>query len=153
LTGSFYCPEGKIVYVDLSVLQGFENTHPSIAKLAQAYVIGHQAGHHVLNLLAADQADTANARQADKLDLQADYYAGVWAHYAWKNQKPLDDIDLELAISLVTQVGLDRMAKPGANVPDAYSHITASERAKWFSSGYRSGDLKHPAVFVGPAVK
>lgn len=155
-TGSFYCQQDDIIYLDLSIFQSLKKNHPSISDMAQAYMVAHQAGHHIQDLLgttakvdaAYSKLENASYQKlAEKEELQADYYAGVWAHYAWKGKPQMDDIDLGLAISLVNQTYIERMTLANTDVPDAHSHLTGVERAKWFSKGYYMGDPKKTDVF------
>ncbi len=148
-TGSFYCPADKEIYLDLSFFNLIKKSFPGSADMVQAYIIAHQQGHHIESLLGITaKVEAARARLSDieyqklnnKEEMLADYYAGVWAHYYWKNG--LDNSDATTAISAVTQVSA-LLAKNDENVvPDAYNYSNIGERANWFYKGYQSGDLK-----------
>jgi len=156
-TGPFYCSSDSKVYLDLSFFDELGSKFGASGDFAQAYVIAHEVGHHVQDLLGT--LDKIHARQAQsderksnelsvRLELQADFYAGVWAHYADQAQKMLEAGDLEEALNAASQIGDDRLQQrsQGYVVPDSFTHGTSKQRMKWFLKGYKSGDLNEAAL-------
>jgi predicted metalloprotease len=147
--GPFYCPSDKKVYLDMSFFDELKRRHNAPGDFAQAYVIAHEVGHHVQNLVgtldkshsakASSSKTQANAVQV-KVELQADCYAGVWAHYL---KNVLEEGDIEEALGAASAIGDDTLQKQaqGYVVPDAFTHGSSKERAKWFSLGYKGGAL------------
>lgn len=151
-TGPFYCPADETVYIDLSFFDVLERRLGAPGDFAQAYVLAHEVGHHVQHqdgLLEAVHAERARsgARRAAllgvALELQADCYAGIWAHYA-DRIGILEEGDIEEAMNAAGAVGDDRlqMRERGYAVPETFSHGTARQRAGWFGRGYRTGDVE-----------
>ena len=153
--GPFYCPGDHRVYIDLSFLDEMARTLGAKGDFAQAYVVAHEVGHHVQNLLGTNrQVASLRARGASEaeqnrasvqLELQADYYAGVWAHYVhhrMKGRAELDVGDYEEAIAAAQAVGDDVLQRraTGRVVPEKFTHGTAAQRSKWFKLGFESGD-------------
>lgn len=156
-TGPFYCSADTKVYLDLSFFDELGSKFGASGDFAQAYVIAHEVGHHVQKLLGT--LDKIHARQAGsderesnklsvRLELQADFYAGVWAHYADRAQNLLEAGDLEEALNAASQIGDDRLQQQsqGHVVPDSFTHGTSEQRLKWFRKGYKSGDLNEAAM-------
>jgi uncharacterized protein len=152
-TGPFYCPGDDRVYIDLSFLQELQEKLGAEGDFAMAYIIAHEVGHHVQNLLGItarlqnlrSQVDESEYnRSLVKLELQADFLAGIWAHYAGKTKDILEEGDVEEAINAASAVGDDRiqMQSQGYVVPDAFTHGTSEQRKSFFLLGYRTGDLK-----------
>jgi uncharacterized protein len=152
-TGPFYCSADSKVYLDLSFFDELGTKFGASGDFAQAYVIAHEVGHHVQDLLGT--LDKIHARQAEsderksnqlsvRLELQADFYAGIWAHYADQAQKMLEAGDLEEALNAASQIGDDRLQQrsQGRVVPDSFTHGTSKQRLEWFRKGYQSGKLK-----------
>lgn len=150
-TGPFYCPGDNKVYIDLSFYQQMETVLKAPGDTAMAYVIAHEVGHHVQNQLGVlEQVQGLRGRISEqeynklsvRTELQADYLAGVWAHYA-QDQKLLEDGDIEEAINAAGAVGDDRIQKQaqGHVVPDSFTHGTSAQRTKWFMKGFEEGDL------------
>jgi predicted metalloprotease len=150
--GPFYCPRDSEVYLDLEFFQELRQRFHAPGDTAQAYVIAHEVGHHVQNQLGiSDRVESARSRAGKRganqlsvrLELQADYLAGVWAHYAAKSNL-FEPGDIEEALRGAAAVGDDRlqMQSQGYVVPDAFTHGTSAQRVKWFTEGYRTGDLK-----------
>ncbi len=149
-TGPFYCPVDKKVYLDMSFFDELKNKYNSPGDFAEAYVIAHEVGHHVQDLLgtldkahkyqAASSKKEVNAMQV-KVELQADCYAGIWAHFEKNN---LDDGDIEEALGAANAIGDDTLQKQaqGYVVPDAFTHGSSEERMQWFKQGYNSGNPK-----------
>lgn len=152
--GPFYCPRDSDVYLDLQFFQELQTRFRAPGDTAQAYVIAHEVGHHVQNELGlTDRVEKARRgagkRQANdlsvRLELQADYLAGVWAHHAAKSNPNLfEPGDIDEAIRGAGAVGDDRlqMQAQGYVVPDAFTHGSSAQRIKWFRKGYETGDLK-----------
>ena len=148
--GPFYCPTDQKVYLDLGFFDELRSRHDAPGDFAQAYVVAHEIGHHVQNLLgtlgkshtakqAAVSKTTANAVQV-KVELQADCYAGVWAHYL---DGVLEEGDIEEALNAASAIGDDALQKKarGYVTPDAFTHGSSKDRTKWFSLGYKGGKL------------
>lgn len=155
--GPFYCPMDQKVYIDLSFFRELRSRFRSPGDFAQAYVIAHEVGHHVQNLLGISEqvhrqqqrvGKTAANELSVRLELQADYLAGVWAHHAQK-QGLLEIGDIEEALRAATAIGDDRlqMESQGYTVPDAFTHGTSEQRARWFRKGLESGTLEGGDTF------
>ncbi|MEQ8236317.1 MAG: neutral zinc metallopeptidase [Syntrophomonadaceae bacterium] len=150
-TGPFYCSGDQKIYLDLSFFSDMEEQLQASGDFAQAYVIAHEVGHHVQNQLGVlEQVNAMRSRVSQtqfndlsvRLELQADYYAGVWAHYANRMQL-LEPGDLEEAMNAANAVGDDRIQKrsQGYVVPDSFTHGTSEQRQRWFYKGYQSGSM------------
>jgi len=159
--GPFYCPADGKVYLDLSFYRDLKNKFGATGDFAMAYVISHEVGHHVQNLLGITrQVERMRPRMSKKdfnklsvrLELQADYLAGVWAHHIQKMKHVLDDGDIEEAVRAAAAVGDDRIQKRsmGYVVPDAFTHGTSEQRVRWFLKGYKSGDVNGGNTFDLP---
>lgn len=157
-TGPFYCPGDEKLYIDLSFLSELQQKLGAEGDFAMAYIIAHEVGHHVqkilgitdeLNRLRGSVDETEYNRNLVKLELQADFLAGVWAHYADRTRNLLEEGDLEEAINAASAVGDDRiqMQSQGYVVPDAFTHGTSEQRKSWFLKGYRTGDLEQGDTF------
>lgn len=155
--GPFYCPGDSKIYIDLSFYDELQNKLNAGGDFAMAYVIAHEVGHHVQNLLGTNKIlQEARGRMSEaeynklsvKLELQADFYAGVWAHYQQQNNL-LDDGDIEEALNAAHAIGDDKLQKQaqGYIVPDAFTHGTSAQRMKWFKKGYQTGDIKQGDTF------
>lgn len=163
-SGPFYCPADEKVYVDLSFFNELTNRFgASNGDFAMAYVVAHEVGHHVQNLLGiTDKVDQLRARMSDeqfnkysvKLELQADFFAGVWAHYDQQMKHVLDAGDINEALSAANAVGDDRLQKEsqGYVVPDAFTHGTSEQRMYWFKKGYTTGDISQGDTFDDPSL-
>jgi len=151
--GPFYCPVDQKVYLDLSFFDELSARHNAPGDFAQAYVIAHEIGHHVQNfegtLDKAHRAQqsalgkaNANATQV-KVELQADCYAGIWAHHTQKSRAILEEGDIEEALNAASQIGDDTLQKQaqGYVVPDAFTHGSSAQRMEWFKRGYDKGTL------------
>ena len=157
--GPFYCPSDQTVYLDLSFFEDLRSRFDAPGDFAQAYVIAHEVGHHVQYLLgimdkvdeARRGASTVEANEITvRLELQADFLAGVWAHHAQQARQILEEGDIEEALNAASQIGDDRlqMESQGYVVPDAFTHGTAEQRARWFLRGYRTGDISQGDTFA-----
>lgn len=155
--GPFYCPGDEKLYLDLSFFDELQTRFRAPGDFAQAYVIAHEVGHHVQKLMGTmDKVDAARRRmrEADandlsvRLELQADFLAGVWAHYAQKKGL-LETGDIEEALGAASAVGDDRLQKEnqGYVVPDSFTHGTSEQRIRWFRKGLETGDVRQGDTF------
>jgi predicted metalloprotease len=151
-TGPFYCPLDGKVYLDLSFFEQMKRRFNAPGDFAQAYVVAHEIGHHVQNLLGiTDQVQALRPRLSTtqynqlsvRLELQADYLAGVWAHHAQKNWRVLEEGDIKEAINAATAIGDDRLQRQtqGFVVPESFTHGTSEQRVRWFYKGLQSGEM------------
>jgi uncharacterized protein len=157
--GPFYCPSDHKVYIDLSFFGELKNRFGAKGgDFAIAYVIAHEIGHHVQNLLGTFddvQREQQNLSKAEgnrlsvSVELQADFYAGIWAHHAQKMKDILEPGDIEEALSAASAVGDDhlQMQSQGYVVPDAFTHGTSEQRVYWFKLGFETGDLRKGDTF------
>jgi len=138
--GPFYCPLDQSVYLDLDFFYDLENKMDSPGDFARAYVIAHEVGHHVQNMRGA-LANRKNNKDSVRIELQADCYAGIWAHHV-REFGALEDGDFEEAIRAAGQVGDDRIQEKtqGRVVPDSFTHGSADQRMAAFKKGFASGD-------------
>ena len=150
--GPFYCPADHKVYIDLSFYDDLKDRHGAPGDFAQAYVIAHEVGHHVQNLLGiSDKVQAARQRAGEReanslsvrLELQADCLAGVWAKNADAARGILEAGDVEEALRAATAIGDDTLQKQaqGYAVPDSFTHGSADQRTRWFRRGMESGQL------------
>ena len=151
--GPFYCPADKTVYLDPTFFAELkQKMGGSDAEFSQAYVIAHEIGHHVQNLLGYSQIVDEKRRTESKaefnrwsvrLELQADYLAGVWAHYGQQKFNFVEKGDIESALTSANAIGDDRIQKNsrGFTSPESYTHGTSAQRIKWFKLGLQTGDL------------
>ncbi len=157
-TGPFYCPADRKIYLSLSFFNELTQRLGAHGDFAFAYVISHEVAHHIQNLLGTtskmrqmqSRTDEVGAnRLSVALELQADFLAGVWAHYNQTLNNALEDGDIEEAMSAANAVGDDRLQKQaqGYVVPDAFTHGTSEQRMYWFKKGYTTGDLNQGDTF------
>lgn len=160
-TGPFYCPADRKVYLDTSFFTEMQRRFHAPGEFAAAYVIAHEVGHHVQNLLGVSQK-MEQVRQSlskkeynklsVKLELQADFYAGVWAHYEAKNQSGIviNRSDIDSALTAAHAIGDDRLQQQyqGHVEPDSFTHGTSAQRAYWFKKGFDTGDIKQGNTFA-----
>jgi predicted metalloprotease len=150
--GPFYCPADEHVYIDLQFFAELKDRFGAPGDFAQAYVVAHEVGHHVQKILGySDKVHAQRNRLSEKeynrlsvrLELQADYLAGVWAHHAQKAKRILEPGDLEEALRAANAIGDDRLQKrsQGTVVPDSFTHGTSAQRMKWFRLGLETGDF------------
>jgi predicted metalloprotease len=155
--GPFYCPGDEKLYLDLSFFRELQTRFRAPGDFAEAYVIAHEVGHHVQKLLGTmDRVDAARGRMSEaeanqlsvRLELQADFLAGVWAHYAQK-KGILEPGDLEEALGAASAVGDDRLQREsqGYVVPDSFTHGTSEQRVRWFRKGLETGDVRQGDTF------
>lgn len=157
-TGPFYCPADEKVYIDLSFYNDLRNKFGAPGDFAQAYVIAHEVGHHIQHLMGIsdkvhslrDQQSTEEANAMSvRLELQADFLAGMWAHYADEMNDILDPGDIEEALTAASAIGDDRLQQQyqGRVTPDSFTHGTSEQRMRWFKKGYETGDMKQGDTF------
>jgi predicted metalloprotease len=159
-SGPFYCPEDSKLYIDLSFYQEMQDKLHAPGDFAMAYVVAHEVGHHIQKLNGTAQKISRLRQQASEadankysvmLELQADFYAGVWAHYDQKMKNVLDAGDIDEALNAANAIGDDRLQKQatGTVVPDAFTHGTSQQRMYWFKKGYDTGDINQGDTFKG----
>jgi predicted metalloprotease len=160
-TGPFYCPGDQKVYIDLSFYQDLQNRFAAPGDFAMAYVIAHEVGHHVQNLLGISDKVHQMRQQLSEgeynkysvmLELQADFLAGVWAHHTQKMKNILEEGDIEEALNAANAIGDDRLQKEsqGYVVPESFTHGTSQQRMYWFKKGYQTGDMNQGDTFNSP---
>ncbi|MBD2107780.1 neutral zinc metallopeptidase [Nodosilinea sp. FACHB-13] len=156
--GPFYCPADQKVYLDTSFFRDLQVRLGAPGDFAQAYVIAHEVGHHVQNLLgvssqvqrAQQQASETQANELSvRLELQADCFAGVWANRAQRSREILEEGDIEEALNAASQIGDDRlqMEAQGYVTPDSFTHGSSEQRAEWFYRGIETGDINQCNTF------
>jgi len=157
-SGPFYCPPDQKVYIDLSFFDELKSRFGASGDFAIAYVVAHEIGHHVQNQMGlTDQVHNMQGQVSQeeynqmsvRLELQADFLAGVWAHHAQTRLKIIEPGDIEEAIGAAAAVGDDRIQKQtrGTVVPDAFTHGTSAQRVAWFKRGFQTGDLSQGDTF------
>jgi len=157
-TGPFYCSEDEKLYIDLSFYQELKERFNAPGDFAQAYVIAHEVGHHVQHLLGiTDKVHAARSNMSEeeynklsvRLELQADFLAGVWANHANKLNNMIEEGDFEEAINAASAIGDDRLQKQsqGYVIPDSFTHGTSAQRVRWFTKGFKSGDVNQGDTF------
>jgi hypothetical protein len=150
--GPFYCPADQKVYIDLSFYRDLKERHDAPGDFAQAYVIAHEVGHHVQTLLGISaqvqqKKRTVSQVEANQLqvrmELQADCYAGLWAHHAEAARQILEDGDIDEALNAASQIGDDTLQQKGQGkiVPESFTHGTAAQRSRWFKRGFELGSV------------
>jgi predicted metalloprotease len=156
--GPFYCPPAQSLFIDLTFCDELRNRFQAQGDFALAYVVAHEVGHHVQNLLGiSDQVQAARGRMNEKdynrlsvkMELQADFLAGVWAHHTQKMKQILEPGDIEEALGAANAVGDDKLQKEhqGRVVPDAFTHGTSEQRMYWFKKGFETGDINQGDTF------
>ncbi|WP_432726732.1 KPN_02809 family neutral zinc metallopeptidase [Variovorax sp. W6] len=151
--GPFYCPGDQKVYIDLGFYDTLKNQLGAPGEFAQAYVIAHEVGHHVQDELGITAkvdgmrsrlSQTQNNAMSVRVELQADCFAGVWAHHSQESKKWLDPGDIEAAMNAAQKIGDDALQRSAgrAVVPDSFTHGSSAQRQRWFGAGYQSGDIK-----------
>jgi hypothetical protein len=157
-SGPFYCSADERLYIDLSFYEELKNRFDAPGDFAQAYVIAHEVGHHVQHLLGItdkvhSMRDQLSEEEYNKLsvrlELQADFLAGVWAHHADRMKDMIESGDFEEAITAASAIGDDRIQQEarGYVVPDSFTHGTSEQRMRWFRNGYETGDIKQGDTF------
>ncbi len=160
-SGPFYCPADQKVYIDLAFYEDLSRRFQAPGDFAMAYVIAHEVGHHIQYLTGVTQkmqqlrqqvSEKEYNRYSVMLELQADFYAGVWAHHAQEMKNILEPGDMEEALRAANAIGDDRLQKQsqGHVVPDAFTHGTSAQRMFWFRKGFETGDLDQGNTFAAP---
>jgi predicted metalloprotease len=158
-SGPFYCPEDRKLYIDLAFYRMLRERFGAPGDFAQAYVIAHEVGHHVQNLLGiSDKVQAARGRVSEaeynqlsvRLELQADFFAGVWARYAERVKQVVEAGDIDEAMRAASAVGDDTLQRRsrGHVVPDSFTHGSSAQRVRWFRKGYDTGDLRQGDTFA-----
>ena len=158
-SGPFYCPEDRRLYIDLAFYRMLRYRFGAPGDFAQAYVIAHEVGHHVQNLLGiSDKVQAARGRVSEaeynqlsvRLELQADFFAGVWAHYTDRVKHVVEAGDIDEAMRAASAVGDDTLQRRsrGRVVPDSFTHGTSAQRVRWFRKGYETGDIRQGDTFA-----
>ena len=156
--GPFYCPGDQKVYIDLSFFRELSSRFGAPGDFAMAYVIAHEVGHHLQYLMGTSEkmqrlrgnlSEKEYNKMSVKLELQADFYAGVWAHYAQKSLQVIEPGDIEEALTAANAIGDDRLQREaqGRVVPDAFTHGTSAQRMYWFKKGFETGDMRQGNTF------
>jgi predicted metalloprotease len=159
--GPFYCPADHRVYIDLAFYDELARRFKAPGEFARAYVIAHEIGHHVQNLLGISEKvssmqrqvrDVESKRLSVMLELQADYLAGVWAHHAEQKKHILEEGDIESGLNAASRIGDDALQKEaqGYVVPDSFTHGSSAQRVRWFRKGLVSGDINGGDTFNSP---
>jgi predicted metalloprotease len=159
-SGPFYCPGDEKVYIDLSFCDDLRTKYGAQGDFAVAYVIAHEIGHHVQNLMGILDEVTAERQRLSevranqltvRLELQADFLAGVWAHHASRMFDSLEPGDIEEALNAASSIGDDVLQKKyqGRVVPDSFTHGSAAQRSSWLRKGWQTGDLSQGDTFKG----
>ncbi len=157
-TGPFYCPGDEKVYIDLNFLEQLQERLGAQGDFAVAYIVAHEVGHHVQKLMGTlDKVHSLRGNVSEKqyneqtvrLELQADFYAGIWAHHAQKMKNILEAGDIEEAMNAAQAVGDDRIQKQsqGYVVPDSFTHGTSEQRMTWFNRGFTTGNVNNGDTF------
>jgi predicted metalloprotease len=158
-TGPFYCPEDQKVYLDMGFFDEMDARLNAPGDFAQAYVVAHEIGHHVQNQLGiTDKVHALRGRLSEeqynqlsvRLELQADFLAGVWAHHAQRNWRILEQGDIEEALNAASAIGDDRLQRQaqGYVVPESFTHGTSAQRVEWFRRGLETGDMSQGDTFA-----
>ncbi|MGN6539589.1 MAG: KPN_02809 family neutral zinc metallopeptidase [Ginsengibacter sp.] len=158
-TGPFYCPVDQDVYIDLSFAQQLKDQFGATGEFAMAYVVAHEVGHHVQDLLGTTKkmeqiqqqvGQTEYNKYSVALELQADFYAGIWAHYDQKMKNVINPQDIQDALNAANAIGDDRLQQEyqGTVTPDSFTHGTSAQRMYWFKKGYDTGDMNQGNTFA-----
>lgn len=160
-TGPFYCPTDQTVYIDISFFAQMRDQLNAGGDFAYAYVVAHEVGHHVQYLTGTlNKVQQQQQRMSEKesnqlnvrLELQADFYAGIWAYYDNKNFNSIEEGDIEEGLNAASQIGDDRlqMQSQGYTVPDTFNHGTSAQRSRWLKKGLQNGTLADGDTFTIP---
>ena len=161
--GPFYCPGDHKVYIDLSFYQELQNRFGAPGDFAQAYVVAHEIGHHVQTLLGISERNMADRQRASeveanalsvKQELQADCFAGIWAHNADRSRQLLEQGDIEEGLNAAAAIGDDRLQKQarGYVAPESFTHGSSEQRVRWFKRGLESGSLQACDTFAAKSL-
>ena len=162
-TGPFYCPGDEKLYIDLSFFEDMERKMNAPGDFAQAYVIAHEVGHHIqkltgtmdkVNRLRGQISEVEFNKYSVRLELQADFLAGVWANRSQRMTQMMEPGDLEEALNAANAIGDDRLQRQstGKVVPDAFTHGTSEQRIRWFKKGFETGDISQGDTFSADAL-
>lgn len=162
-TGPFYCPGDQKLYIDLSFFEQMQNHLNAPGDFAMAYVVAHEVGHHIqklngtsdkMNRLRQQLGEEEYNKYSVKLELQADFLAGVWAHHAQRMKNILEENDIEEALNAANAIGDDRLQKEaqGRVVPESFTHGTSAQRVYWFKKGFETGDVSQGNTFNDPSL-
>lgn len=162
-TGPFYCPADQKLYIDLSFAKELKQQFGVTGDFAMAYVVAHEVGHHVQDLLGMTaKLDRLRQQLSEKeynkysvmLELQADFYAGVWAHYDQKMKNVIHPDDIQEALEAANAIGDDRLQQQyqGRVTPDSFTHGTSEQRMYWFKKGFDTGDMSQGNTFAGTGI-
>jgi predicted metalloprotease len=163
-SGPFYCPGDEELYIDLSFYQELEDRFRVSGDFAMAYVVAHEVGHHIQKLLGiSDKMEKLRQQLSEgeynkysvMLELQADFFAGVWANHAQKMKNILDPDDIDEALAAANAIGDDRLQKEsqGYVVPESFTHGTSQQRMYWFKKGFQTGDINQGDTFHDPSLQ
>lgn len=158
-SGPFYCPADQDLYIDLAFAQQLKEQFGASGDFAMAYVVAHEVGHHVQDLLGVTAKmqqlqqqvnETEYNKYSVRLELQADFYAGVWAHYDQKMKNVIKPEDIDEALTAANAIGDDRLQEQyqGTVTPDSFTHGTSAQRMYWFKKGYETGDMNQGNTFA-----
>ena len=161
--GPFYCPSDRRVYIDLAFYRLLQERFKAPGDFAQAYVIAHEVGHHVQNLLGImDKVQASRPRLSEaqnnalsvRVELQADCFAGLWAHHAQRSRQVLEQGDIEEALRAATAIGDDTLQRrsQGTIVPESFTHGSAAQRTRWFRRGFEAGTVAACNTFDAPTL-
>jgi predicted metalloprotease len=162
-TGPFYCPGDHKLYIDLSFFEQMQQQLNAPGDFAMAYVVAHEVGHHIqklngtsdkMNRLRQQVGEEEYNKYSVKLELQADFLAGVWAHHAQRMKNILEENDIEEALNAANAIGDDRLQKEaqGRVVPESFTHGTSAQRVFWFKKGFETGDVSQGNTFNDPSL-
>lgn len=162
-SGPFYCPADNQLYIDLSFYEDMQHKLGAPGDFAMAYVVAHEVGHHIQNLtgtaakvnrLRQELSEAEFNRYSVKMELQADFLAGVWAHHAQRMKNVLEAGDIDEALNAANAIGDDRLQQQssGRVVPDAFTHGTSEQRVYWFKKGFQTGDVSQGDTFNDPSL-
>ncbi len=163
-TGPFYCPGDQELYIDLSFYQELKDRFNAPGDFAMAYVVAHEVGHHIQKLLGiADKMErlhgqlneTEYNKYSVMMELQADFFAGVWANHVQQMKNVLEEGDIDEALNAATAIGDDRLQKEaqGYVVPESFTHGTSKQRYYWFKKGFDTGDINQGDTFHDPSLQ
>lgn len=163
-SGPFYCPGDQKLYIDLSFYQELQNRFRAPGDFAMAYVVAHEVGHHVQTVLGISEKMARMRRQLSpeeynqysvRMELQADFFAGLWAHYADRVKNVVESGDIEEALNAANAIGDDQLQKEsqGYVVPESFTHGTSRQRMYWFKKGYQTGDINQGDTFNAPELQ
>ncbi len=163
-SGPFYCPGDEDVYIDLSFYEDLGRRFGAPGDFAMAYVVAHEVGHHIQKLLGTSDKMAALRQRVGQeeynkysvmLELQADFYAGVWANHAQQMSNILEEGDIDEALNAAEAIGDDRLQRQtqGHVVPESFTHGTSAQRVQWFRKGFQSGDMRQGDTFSDPSLQ